>query len=233
MAAVLRAGDGAALSHQAAGAHIGLRRWSGRPTVTVPAGRRPSAAIVFHTAVLPADEVKVLDGIPTTTVPRTIFDLASVLDPHDLEQVIREAEVRGLTDPLSVPDLLERHPGRRGATTLRAVLADLEVGGGITREELEARFARFLEAERLPRPELNAAIHLGDRFVVVDCLWRERRLIVELDGHAVHARPVQADADAERDRDLLLAGWQVVRVTWRHLHAGRAKLAADLRRLLS
>lgn len=233
MAAVVSGGDGAALSHQAAGAHIGLRAWRGLPTITLPTRRRPSPAVVFHTAVLPADEVAVLDGIPTTTVPRTIFDLASLLDRHNLEQVIREAEVRHLSDPLSLPDLIARHPGRRGTATLRAVLADLDDGGGITKEELERRFARFLEEEGLSRPERNVPIHLGDRFVVVDCLWRKRRLIVELDGGAVHLRPVQADADKERDRNLLLAGWTTIRVTWRHLHEGRAKLAADLRRLLN
>ena len=56
--------------------------------------------------------------------------------------------------------------------------------------------------------------------------------IVELDGNDVHDRPIQSDSDKERDRELLLLGWHVIRVTWRHLHQGRAKLAADLRRLL-
>jgi hypothetical protein len=231
MAAVLSCGAGAALSHRAAGAHHGLRAWSGRPSVTVPSWRR-STAIEIHTTILPADEVTMIDAIPVTTVPRTIFDLASILDRHGLDQVIREAEVRRLSDPLSLPDLLERYPGRRGNAALRSALAELEVGGGITKAELEARFARFLDAEGLPRPERNASIHLGDRFIVPDCLWRDRRLIVELDGHDVHDRRIQSDSDKERDRELLLLGWRVIRVTWRHLHAGRPRLAADLRLLL-
>jgi very-short-patch-repair endonuclease len=203
------------------------------PHVTVSSWRASTNAIVFHTAVLPPDEVAVLDGIPTTTVPRTILDLASVLDRHGLEQVIREAEVRGLSDPLSLPDLLARHPGRRGSANLRAVLADLAVGTGIAREELEARFARFIGTEHLPRPECNAALAIGGRIVFADCLWRRERLIAELDGHAVHSRPVQIDADKERDRELMLAGWRVIRITWRHLHERPEKLAADLRRLLA
>ena len=232
MAAVLRAGAGAALSPQAAGAHRGLRAWRGLPTVTTPRRRRPSAVIRFHTAVLPPDEVTVLDGIPTTTVPRTIFDLASILDRRGLEQVIREAEVRGLSDPLSLPDLLARHPGRRGAANLQDVLADLDVGAGITRAELEARFSRFCDDFGIDPPERNGALTVAGRTILPDCLWRRARLIAELDGHGVHSRPVQIDADKERDRELMLAGWRVTRITWRHLVKRPEKLAADLRRQL-
>jgi len=232
MAAVLAGGVRAALSHQAAGAHHDLRAWTGRPTITVPGWRASSRAIEIHTTILPADEVTVIDAIPITTVPRTIFDLASVLDRHGLDQVIREAEVRRLSDSLSLPDLLDRYPGRRGVAALRSALAELAVGDGITKGELEARFARFLDAEGLPLPARNAAIHLGDRFIVADCLWRDHRLIVELDGHDVHDRRIQSDDDKERDRELLLLGWHVIRVTWRHLHQGRARLARDLRRIL-
>jgi hypothetical protein len=232
MAAVLSGGDGSALSHQGAGANQGLRTWTGRPTITVPSWRASTRDIEFHASPIPADEITIVDAIPTTTVPRTIFDLASVLDRHDLSNVIREAEIQHLTDALSLPGLLERHPGRRGAANLRAILADLDVGKGIADGELEDRFQRFLAEEALPLPEINAPIHLGDRFIVADCLWREHRLIVELDGHDVHDRRIQGDSDKERDRDLMLLGWRVIRVTWRHLHQGRRKLARDLGQLL-
>lgn len=232
MAAVLAGGPGAALSHQAAGAHHDLRPWTGRPTITVPSWRASTAMIEIHTARLPADEITTIEGIPVTTMARTIFDLASVLDRHGLARVIREAEIRQRSDSLSLPDLLERHPRRRGNAMLKEVLAELRFGAGVTKSELEKRFHRFLAEEGLPAPELNVPMHLGDRFIVADCVWRERRAIVELDGHHVHDRAIQSDSDKERDRDLLLMGWRVIRVTWRHLHHGRAKLAADLRRIL-
>ncbi len=233
MAAVLWGGDGAALSHQAAGAHHGLRAWNGRRTITLPRHRRSNAQIAVHHSDLPVDEIKVVDGIPTTTVARTIFDLAATLDRHGIEQVIREAEVRQLGDEVSLPMLLERHRGGRGTAALKAVLADLDVGGGVPFSELEDRFLRFLEDEEMPIPEVNAPISLGDRIIVADCVWRESRTIVELDGYAVHSRRAQRDADTLRDRELLLAGWRVIRVTWRHLHAGRRELAADLKALLA
>ncbi|HET6829796.1 MAG TPA: DUF559 domain-containing protein [Solirubrobacterales bacterium] len=112
------------------------------------------------------------------------------------------------------------------------MLADLDAGAGVPDGELEVRFARFIADHGLQEPLHNLGIDLGDRAVIVDCAWPRRRLVVELDGHAVHARRIQIDSDKERDRALMLAGWRVIRVTWRHLHEGREKLAADLRHLL-
>jgi predicted transcriptional regulator of viral defense system len=75
MGAVLFGGTGTVLSHRPAGAEWGLRRWSGRPAITVPTRRRPSGLIEIHCSSLPADERTVLDGIPITTWPRTLLDL--------------------------------------------------------------------------------------------------------------------------------------------------------------
>ena len=90
----------------------------------------------------------------------------------------------------------------------------------------------LLEQE-LAGPRFNFVIALSGRTVIADCAWPDRRLIVELDGHAVHSRLEQIDADKERDRDLMAAGWHVIRVTWRHLHTGRRKPARDLEYLLA
>jgi hypothetical protein len=84
-----------------------------------------------------------LDGIPATTVPRTLFDLAAVLPPARAERAISEAEVHGRTDSLSLGDLLERYPERPGNETIRAVLADRKFGANITHSELEVMFLDF------------------------------------------------------------------------------------------
>ncbi len=81
MAAVLAGGPGAVLSHRPAGARWGLRAWRGRPAITVSRWRRSPSEIEVHSSSLPRDEVTVLDGIPITTVPRTLLDLATLLDP--------------------------------------------------------------------------------------------------------------------------------------------------------
>ena len=172
-----------------------------------------------------------LDGIPVTSVSRTLFDLAAVLRHSQLEQALNEAEVRQLTSRLSVPELMRRHPGRRGAAVLRAVLD--EGTYGITRLELERRFAALIDTHRLPRPRHNAPVAVRGRFYEVDCLWPAQRVVVELDGRAVHGTKRAFEADRERDRILLAEGWRPMRVTWRQLQQEPERIVSDLRRLLA
>lgn len=145
---------------------------------------------------------------------------------------MNEAEVRGLTDRLSIPDLLARYPRRRGSALLRALLRDDAISRGVTVEELEERFAAFLDRYGLPAPRRNADLAVGGRFFQADCLWPDQRLIVELDGRATHGTRRAFEQDRERDRLLVAQGWRVIRVTWRQLHDDAAALAADLRGLL-
>jgi hypothetical protein len=85
---------------------------------------------VVHRAALPEDERTEVDGIPVTTVPRTVLDLATVASRRQVERVLNEIEVRQLTSPLSIPDTLARHPGRRGTVVLRELLAEGAEAGG-------------------------------------------------------------------------------------------------------
>jgi Protein of unknown function (DUF559) len=146
---------------------------------------------------------------------------------------MHEAEVRLLTDPLSLNDLVLRYPRQMGLPLIKRILADRAIGQTVTRSELEARFLAFLDEVGLPRPATNAPIALGDGTrVEADCVWSAARLIVELDGHASHATSQSFERDRRRDRALSSEGWTVVRVTWRQLHAEQAQLAEDLRALI-
>jgi hypothetical protein len=234
MAAVLAAGEGAVLSHRSAAA-----LWRLRPApaalvaVTVPADRRPRAGIELHRSRLPADKVTVRDGIPVTTVPRTLFDLAAQAEPRELERPLNKADVLGLRDRLSLDDLLTRYPGRPGSATARAALAARRAGASATRSELEERFLKLIDEGGLPRPETNAPLSVGGQTFEVDCLWRAQRLVVELDGRAAHATPLAFERDRARDRSLQAAGWRPVRITWRQLHDHGRTLESDLRRMLA
>jgi len=170
-------------------------------------------------------------GIPVTSVARTQFDLAGVLSKRGLERAMHEAEVRQLTDRLSLPDLLARYPRRRGAANLRALLG-AKTPAGITQTELEERFVEFLDAYGLPRPRLNATLPVRGRLLKPDCMWPRQRLLVELDGRDVHGTDRAFESDRQRDRVLLVEGWRSTRVTWRQLRDEPAALAADLRDLL-
>ena len=229
MAAVLAAGPGATLSHRAAGAHWGILS-SRYLDVTVRGQNRPIRGVRLHRSQLPADEVTVFRGINVTTVPRTLLDLATVLPPSQLERAINEAEVRRRTDPLSLPDLLERYPRRPGIPVLRALLED---GVKLTRSELEARFLEFVRRVGVQRPETNAWLQIHGTWIECDCLWRAERLIVELDGHGVHGTRAAFEADRARDRALQAEGWRVVRITWHQLQYNAQPLARDLRAVLT
>jgi very-short-patch-repair endonuclease len=233
MAAVLAAGCGAALSHRSAGAL--WRLWpSARRLIEVTADRkvRSCRGIEPHRGRLPHDEVTIVGGIPATTVPRTLLDLAAVLPRHQVERAINEAEVQRLGDPVPLADLVARYPRRRGVAVVRAILEDGHIGSRITRSELEERFHAFLVRSGLPRPEVNANLRIGDRWIECDFAWSAGSLIAELDGHAFHATAAAYERDRARDRALSVAGWRVVRITWRQLRDDPVALAADLRSLL-
>ena len=221
------------MSHRSAARLWGLiPRATAYPEVTRPARFRPRPAIVIHRSSLPDDEIAVVDQIPVTSVPRTLLDLAAVVDRRQLEKAFNEAEVRGLKDKLSIPDLLERYPRRRGSAGLRSLVGDETAARGVTRSELEERFVALLDGAALPRPRLNAQVAVRGRFFEADCVWSDQRVMVELDGRAAHGTRRAFEKDRERDRLLQAEGWRVVRVTWRQLRNDAPGVVADLRMLL-
>lgn len=233
MAAVLSAGPGAALSHRSAGQLWQLLPHSALlPELTRPTTFRSRSSLRAHCSPLPVDEIAVVNRIPVTSVPRTLLDLAVVLDRRQLEKAFNEVEVRGLTDRLSIPDLLERYPRRPGTAALRTLLGDDARARGTTRSRLEDRFVAILDGTDLPRPRLNADVAVRGRFFEVDCLWTQQRLIIELDGGEAHRTRLAFEKDRERDRLLLTEDWRIVRVTWRQLRDDAPAVIADLRELL-
>lgn len=220
MAAVLACGRKAALSHRSAAAHLGLLRGDGkRVDVTAPgrAGRsRPG--IAAHSGRLHEDELTEAEGVPCTTVARTLLDLAEVVDRRRLEIAVEQAEVLRVFDLRAVSAVLARAVGRRGAPLLAAVLAEANGHSTITRSELEERFLALCRAAGLPPPEVNAWVSLEDGTgVEADFVWRDARLIVETDGYGVHGTPRAFERDRLRDQRVVRAGWRPVRFTWRQI----------------
>jgi very-short-patch-repair endonuclease len=145
----------------------------------------------------------------------------------------QRVEVRGLTDRLSIPDLLARYPSRRGTVALRELLDEGAENGGVTENDFEELFVSLLDSHGLPRPRFNEDIAVAGRFFRADCLWRKERLIVELDGRAVHGTREAFESDRERDRLLMVDGWMIMRITWRQLRTQQSAIASDLRKALA
>ena len=228
MAAILASGPGAVLSHRSAG-----RLWRVLPPaaeqvdVTCRTRQVRREGILAHRSRLKDDEWLVRDGILVTSPFRTIFDLAAVLDRRGLERAWHEAQVRGLTDRVSLPVLLERYPGRRGTRNLRALLESQEPVG-ITRNDFEEAFLALIDSHGLPRPRMNADLALRGRFFEIDALWEAQKVALELDSRSVHGTPRNFESDRQRDRILLAEGWRTARVTWWQLQEEPEAIAADL-----
>jgi len=148
-----------------------------------------------------------------------------------VERAFHETEVRQLTDRVSLPQLLERHPGRRGAATVREILASRKPAG-ITQNDFEEDFVAFLDTNEIPRPHFNATLPIRGRLLRPDCMWPDERLIVELDGRAVHGTDRAFEGDRRRDRVLLAEGWRSMHLTWLQLRDEPAAVACDLKEAL-
>ncbi len=215
LAAVLAAGPTAALSHRSAAALHGLRQSNAASVdVTVGGQRRRQPGIRIHRVeALAAADVTAIDGIPATTVARTLVDLAAVIDRGQLARAVGEAERRGVLDMVAVDAVAARLRTRNGGghATLREVIADhAAAGASLTRSELEDRFLRLVDRAGLPRPRTNAVVE----GVEVDAFWPPR-LVVELDGWAFHRGRGAFERDRAKSNLLTASGHVVLRFTHR------------------
>lgn len=230
MAAVLACGPGAVVSHWTAAVRWALLRHSGRVVHIVRRGaiRRHPGILVHRVSHVHPHEWTRRDGIPITSVARTLFDLASVATQRQLARAINEADRQGRLNRRALGQVCERNRGRRGVKTLRSALSHAHPQAARTRSELEVAFLAFCRAHRLPSPTPNAVVEGYE----VDMYWPGTTVIVELDGFEYHRTRSEFERDHERDMALKAAGCEVLRVTARQLTKDPRELAAVVRRLL-
>ena len=231
MAAVLAVRD-SVLSHRDAAALWGLLAGAGTlfHVTAVARGRAQQRGIKVHQVrKLDARDRTIRDGIPVTSLARTLLDLAEVVPATTLARAYDEAERLRLLDVRALKELCARSPGRRGLKPLKVLIADRTRETPHTKRELEALFFDFCRAHRLPLPACNAMVEGYE----VDTLWADKQLVVELDSWEFHGGRRAFERDRERDAVLQAAGYRVVRVTWRRLNEQPEELATLIRRLLS
>ena len=223
--------DGGILGYRSAADWRGiLQSARAKVDIIVPGrSKRGQPGIDLHLVrSLDPRDVTVHDGVPTTTVARTLLDLAAVVPPRRLERAINEAERLRIFDGFEMQALLARSHGRRGVKPLSSLLADFRPEPTL-RSEMERRFWHMCHDYGLPEPVMNGEIEGKE----VDAHFPGTNLIVELDSIGFHLNRKAFEADRERDAVLLLAGYRVVRVTWRQLTQEPATVAQRIRILLA
>jgi predicted transcriptional regulator of viral defense system/very-short-patch-repair endonuclease len=233
MAAVMACGHGAVLSHLDAAALWRIYKGTGaRVHVTVGSSRRAPGLWVHRARRLHPDDLTVKDQIPVTTVARTIVDLTDVLGSDRILRTIREAEFLQLLDLDALNAAVQRAHGRKRLGVLRQAI-EAHTPGQIVREELEHRFLELVRQAGLPPPETNVKIKARGRTYEIDCLWREQRVAVELDGRAAHARITAFESDRRKDAALSAIGLRPLRFTWLRVTREPGDVIAELEATLA
>jgi hypothetical protein len=201
--------------------------------VSKPRGRsqRIATARIHGSLRLPAHHVTTVEGVPATTPPRTIFDIAGWLHPKRVKRAFENAINMDLVTPLQqaalVAELGKR--GRRGTALMRKLCESHGIGYVAPASELEALLLEVLDGAGLPPPDQQVDLGDEDGWIGrVDFYYRDAKLVLEADGRRYHH---QQD-DAARDARFEAAGLLVLRVTWEELVNRPEEVAAATANLL-
>ena len=214
LAAVLAGGPGAVLSHRSAAAHWELLATSQeRIDVTASRTRQGVPGIRLHTSrSLDAQDTTSHEGIPITTVHRTLLDLAATTRADQLENALAQAMHLQLYDQRALDDVIARSNGHRGTNVLKEAT---KKEPQITKSMWEIRMLKLVRSAGLPEPICNEALHAPDHGECQpDFYWPAYGLIVETDGWEAHRTLAAFRNDRAKDAALTAAGYKVLRFTW-------------------
>ena len=220
--AALLAYDESVLTRRTSIALHGLGKPPTVVTVAVPKQARKQRGVEAHSSMpFERDEVVIRRGLRTTSIERTLLDLAAIGEP--VERLVAEAAAKRLTSIAKLREYVARRAGARGSARLRSC-----VEGRQTRSEAEKEFARWLERRRIPLPQFNEPF--GP--YTLDAVWPDARLVVEIDTYETHGTRQSFEDDRRRDAYLLGRGLRTMRVTPRRWRDEGDLLERDLRRQL-
>lgn len=179
---------------------------------------------IHHSTILEPADLAVYEGIPVTSVPRTLLDLAGRLRGRAVDRVLERAERLGLLDLGEVDSLLERAGRHGGRDRLRGAL-DIYRDPAFLRSGPERRFLSLLLRAGLPRPSSNVFVEGHE----LDAFWSEERFAVEIDAYSTHGSRSAFERDRTRQANLKLAGIDLIRITAHRLEHEPQQVVSDVR----
>jgi hypothetical protein len=229
---------GAVVSHESAGLIHGLGPLTTEmPTVTVShrGSHRLDGVIVHQSTDMLEAHTQLIDGLRVTTPPRTLIDLGQSLSPPRLAKVLDNALASRIVDLDELSSLhhsLARR-GKPGTRRLRRLLEDRQGVEAIADTDLEALLFGLIVEAGLPEPLRQfSAPWLKAIRGRVDFAYPEHRLVIEADSRRWHTLNDAFEVDRRRDNAAVLAGWRVLRFTWRMIVDDPISVVATIRQAL-
>jgi very-short-patch-repair endonuclease len=230
LAALLACGEHSFVSHHSAAFVWGLRKTPPTQVEVSVVGRfcdSRNGIRVHRIQKIHRAELRRQEGLWVSSPARAVLEVAATAGLDNIADIVNEGQARRLFTPRELEAVLRRNRGRRGVARLAQVLGD-EDAMTITRSQAERAFIKLIRDARLPAPEVN---HRLGRYRP-DFMWREQRLIVELDSFQFHGGP--AGFHNDRDKDLVYrdAGFDVLRPTRNHVVHEPARVLVSVVRAL-
>lgn len=231
---VLSAGQLALASHRCAAALWGFDAVYGSTIeVTVPYLKSPEPDRVLVHRTRRSNPEGLVDGIPTTTPERTIFDLAPILPARVLEKAARSAVHAGLTTSALLDEEVGRSGGRgvAGTRRMRWLVQTLAADRSGSASEIDLKYIIF--DSPIPRPIQQLRIQRPDgSSAYPDFAWTDLKRIVEADGFVAHGSPEQLQEDLRRQNDLMDLGWEIRRFTATEIREHPLRVQSEIVRFI-
>lgn len=227
--ALLAAGEGAVLSHLTAANLFKLLSYQGPVHVTTANRQlaRSNGLIAHRSASLQSADVQTFERLPITSRARTLLDIAELISERQLERALDEA-LRSRNTHKQITELLERTKGRRRMSVLAALVHE-RAGSTRSRSENEERFLALIRKAGLPHPEMNVPLH----GFTVDFLWREQRVVFEVDGYDYHRGRFEFNRDRRKDAVLKANQFDPNRISGDQVEYEPLAVVAQLARTLA
>jgi very-short-patch-repair endonuclease len=209
-AAVMFRGESALISYQSA-----VWLWGLDKRLEIPVnvsvrwrGHAQSAIGLHHCPALRDEDFATTEGLPVTSVPRTLLDYASTARQYRLEFAIDRADRLDILDPAAVDRILDEVKGHRGRKRLQKALT-IYRETGFTRSGGEKALLAALADAGVRRPAVNNFIEGYE----LDFYWEHERLAVELDSWEHHRSRRSFEEDRARQDNLAMADIETIRIT--------------------